>query len=123
MRVLHLSAGSLRRGASRGALWLHHGLRAQGIDSQFLTTDRKVTVPGVQSVAPGPFGALLLRGLKQLDRLPLRAYRFDRRGTLSPGWIGLLRPGPGPIPPGAATGVNSGSCAKLRSPSWASPPG
>jgi glycosyltransferase involved in cell wall biosynthesis len=89
MRVLHLSAGSLRRGASRGALWLHHGLRAQGIDSQFLTTDREATGPGVQSVAPGPFGSLLLTGLQQLDRLPLRAYRFDRRGTLSPGWIGL----------------------------------
>jgi glycosyltransferase involved in cell wall biosynthesis len=89
MRVLHLTAGSLRRGASRGALWLHHGLRAQGIDSQFLTTDREATGLGVQSVAPGPFGSLLLAGLKQLDRLPLRAYRFDRCGTLSPAWIGL----------------------------------
>ena len=89
MRVLHLTAGSLRRGASRGALWLHHGLRAQGIESQFLTTDHQASGPGVQSVAPGPFGSLLLKGLKQLDRLPLRAYRFDRRGTLSPGWIGL----------------------------------
>jgi glycosyltransferase involved in cell wall biosynthesis len=64
-------------------------LRAQGTDSQFLTTDREATGPDVQSVAPGAFGALLLTSLKQLDRLPLRAYRFDRRGTLSPGWIGL----------------------------------
>lgn len=90
MNVLHLTAGSLRRGASRGALWLHQGLRAQeGLHSRFLTTDAAASAPGVQLVAPGRAGALLLAGLKQLDRLPLRAYRFDRCGTLSPGWIGL----------------------------------
>ena len=89
MNVLHLTAGSLRRGASRGALWLHQGLQAQGVDSRFLTTDAAASEPGVQRVAPGRAGSLLLASLKQLDRLPLRAYRFDRRGTLSPGWIGL----------------------------------
>jgi glycosyltransferase involved in cell wall biosynthesis len=89
MKVLHLSAGSLRRGASRGALWLHQGLLGQGVHSRFLTTDAAASEPGVQPVAPGRAGSLLLAGLKQLDRLPLRAYRFDRRGTLSPGWIGL----------------------------------
>lgn len=87
--MLHLSAGSLRRGASRGALWLHHGLKAQGIHSRFLTTDADACEPGVEPVRPGRSGAFLLNVLKQLDRLPLRAYRFDRRGTLSPGWIGL----------------------------------
>ena len=89
MRVLHLSAGSLRNGASRGALWLHQGLMAAGVDSRFLTTDAAACEPGVGPVLPGRAGSLALSGLKQLDRLPLRAYRFDRRGTLSPGWIGL----------------------------------
>jgi len=92
MKVLHLSAGSLRRGASRGALWLHQGLMAHGVQSRFLSTDLAGAEPGVQgvqSVLPGWPGSIALKGLKQLDRLPLRAYRFDRRGTLSPGWIGL----------------------------------
>jgi glycosyltransferase involved in cell wall biosynthesis len=64
-------------------------LRAQGLHSRFLTTDLQTLEPGVASVAQGRSGALLLAGLKQLDRLPLRAYRFDRCGTLSPGWVGL----------------------------------
>lgn len=89
MRVLHLAAGSLSRGASRGALWLHQGLLAQGIESQFLTTDPQPQGAGVRTVLPGRRGQLRLRLLQQLDRLPLRAYRFDRRATLSPGWMGL----------------------------------
>lgn len=89
MRVLHLAAGDLSRGASRGALWLHQGLVAQGVDSHFLTTDPQPHGQAVQPVLPGRHGQRRLRLLKQLDRLPLRAYRFDRRGTLSPGWVGL----------------------------------
>lgn len=89
MRVLHVAAGSLRRGASRGALWLHQGLLAQGVDSQFLTTDPEPRGKAVHPVLQGRHGQRRLTLLKQLDRLPLRAYRFDRRGTLSPGWVGL----------------------------------
>ena len=89
MRVLHLAAGSLSRGASRGALWLHQGLVAQGVESQFLTTDPQPPGTSLHSVLPGRQGQLQLTLLKQLDRLPLRAYRFDRRATISPGWIGL----------------------------------
>jgi glycosyltransferase involved in cell wall biosynthesis len=44
---------------------------------------------GVHAVVPGRLGQLRLTLLKQLDRLPLRAYRFDRRATISPGWLGL----------------------------------
>lgn len=87
--MLHLAAGGLSRGASRGALWLHQGLLAQGVESQFLTTDPQPLDTGLHSVLPGRQGQLQLTLLKQLDRLPLRAYRFDRRATLSPGWIGL----------------------------------
>ena len=89
MRVLHLAAGSLHRGASRGALWLHQGLLAQGVDSRFLTTDPQPQGIGVQTVLPGRTGQLSLSLLKQLDRLPLRAYRFDTRATVSPGLLGL----------------------------------
>ena len=89
MRVLHLSAGELSRGASRGALWLHRALLQRGIDSHFLSTDPDPIGPGVEAVRPGRLGRLQLTALRQLDRLPLRAYRFDRRGTLSPGWVGL----------------------------------
>ena len=89
MKVLHLAAGALGRGASRGALWLHQGLLDQAVESRFLTTDAAPDLPGVEPVLPGPLGQVLLSGLRQLDRLPLRAYAFDRRGTLSPGWIGL----------------------------------
>ena len=89
MKVLHLASGALGRGASRGALWLHQGLLDQGVESRFLTTDAAPDLPGVEPVLPGPLGQVLLSGLRQLDRLPLRAYAFDRRGTLSPGWIGL----------------------------------
>jgi glycosyltransferase involved in cell wall biosynthesis len=87
--VLHLAAGALSRGASRGALWLHQGLVAQGVDSRFLTTDPHPKGQGVRPVLPGRHGQRHLTLLRQLDRLPLRAYRFDRRGTLSPGWVGL----------------------------------
>ena len=89
MKVLHLAAGELSRGASRGALWLHQGLLAQGLDSRFLTTDPSPHGTGVAGVAPSPWGRVGLLLLKQLDRLPLRLYRFDRRGTLSPGWAGM----------------------------------
>jgi len=89
MRVLHLAAGALSRGASRGALWLHEGLLAQGVDSHFLTTDPDPQGRTVACVLPGRRGQGRLRLLRQLDRLPLRAYHFDRRGTLSPGWTGL----------------------------------
>jgi len=89
VRVLHLAAGELTRGASRGALWLHQALLAQGVGSHLLTTDPNPRGDGVSSAAPGRWGSLLLKTLKQLDRLPLRPYRFDRRGTLSPGWVGL----------------------------------
>jgi glycosyltransferase involved in cell wall biosynthesis len=89
MKVLHLAAGELSRGASRGALWLHQALLAQGIESRLLTTDPHPRGIGVASVASGRWSRFGLRALKQLDRLPLRLYRFDRRGTLSPGWIGL----------------------------------
>jgi hypothetical protein len=68
---------------------LHQGLLDQGVESRFLTTDAAPDLPGVEPVLPGPLGQVLLSGLRQLDRLPLRAYAFDRRGTLSPGWIGL----------------------------------
>lgn len=89
MRVLHLAAGDLGRGASRGALWLHQGLLAQGLDSHFLTTDPQPHAQAVRPVLPGRRGQRRLHLLKQLDRLPLRPYCFDRRGTLSPGWVGL----------------------------------
>lgn len=89
MRVLHLSAGELSRGASRGALWLHRALLKRGLDSQFLSSDPDPSDPGVTAVRPGRLGRLQLTALRQLDRLPLRAYRFDRCGTLSPGWVGL----------------------------------
>jgi glycosyltransferase involved in cell wall biosynthesis len=89
MRVLHLTAGALSRGASRGALWLHEGLLAEGVDSRFLTTDPHPQGPAVTALLPGRTGRWRLMLLRQLDRLPLRAYRFDRRGTLSPGWVGL----------------------------------
>jgi glycosyltransferase involved in cell wall biosynthesis len=89
MKVLHLAAGELSRGASRGALWLHQALLAQGIESRLLTTDPHPRGVGVASVASGRWSRFGLRALKQLDRLPLRLYRFDRRGTLSPGWVGL----------------------------------
>jgi glycosyltransferase involved in cell wall biosynthesis len=89
MKVLHLSAGALHRGASRGALWLHQALLARGVDSRFLSSDPDPRGPGVRPVRTGRLGRLQLTCLRQLDRLPLRAYRFDRRGTLSPGWVGL----------------------------------
>ena len=89
MNVLHLSAGELNRGASRGAISLHQGLIDLGIKSRFLTTDPNPQGPGVLGVATGVPGRLGLHVLKQLDRLSLRLYDFDRRGTLSPGFLGL----------------------------------
>ena len=89
MRVLHLSAGELTRGASRGALCLHRALLERGMDSRFLSSDPAPQGPGVLPVRTGRLGAIQLTALRQLDRLPLRAYRFDRHGTLSPGWVGV----------------------------------
>ena len=89
MNVLHLAAGELSRGASRGAISLHRGLLDLGLNSRFLTTDPNPRGIALSGVAGGFSGQLGLQALKQLDRLPLRFYRFDRRGTLSPGWAGL----------------------------------
>jgi glycosyltransferase involved in cell wall biosynthesis len=41
MKVLHLVSGDLTGGAARGALWLHNGLKAQGVASSILTNGKR----------------------------------------------------------------------------------
>lgn len=90
MNVLHLAAGSLSGGggATRGALWLHQGLRSLGIDSRFLSTDPKAEGEGIVSIARPAWRDGLRRLRSRMDQVPL--WRYPRRGDeiFSPAWVG-----------------------------------
>ena len=90
MKVLHLVAGQLDSGASRGAYWLHRALRELGVDSRILTnaTDNL----GDDSVIPlggSMYGRIKFSMLHRMSTLPIRAYRNRRPLIFSTGLSGI----------------------------------
>ncbi len=89
MNVLHLVGGDLNAGAGRGAFWLHHGLRAIGIESRILTNSAYypnnerviyITRSRMEKVQN------LMRA--QLDALPVRFYGRGNEIFFSTGMSG-----------------------------------
>lgn len=89
MKVLHVVGGRLGDGAARGAVWLHRGLQACGVESRILVRrapadDRSITTPVL-----GPGERLLWRLGTKLDHLRLSLYPRRQTRTFSVGRFGL----------------------------------
>lgn len=90
MRVLHLVSGELSGGASRGAYWLHSGLREIGVDSHLLINgsetygDLSVTTLCTSTVNKVKF-ALWSR----IGNLPVWLYRNRKGFIYNTGFAGI----------------------------------
>ena len=90
MNVLHIVAGELTEGASRGAYWLHRGLLALDVESRLFTNSKQTygdaSVTTVSDNAKG-FALSMLR--KQVDLSLATLYPEGKRGTFSNGLLGV----------------------------------
>lgn len=90
MRVVHLTSGPLGGGANRGAVSLHKGLRAIGVDSHLVTNDRDdLGDSSIQSLARSMSGRILHSALPRVGRLPVRLYRQRDAKLFSTGFEGV----------------------------------
>lgn len=89
LKVLHVLGGSLDEGAARGALWLHRGLLAAGVDSRILVPQGLPDDPSTVSPALGPARRLVWRLMTKLDYAVLRLYPHRQARTFSVGRLGL----------------------------------
>jgi len=90
LNVLHVVSGNMNEGASRGAYWLHQGLRQLGINSKILTNGKTIlndeNVVGVsQDLKSKIFNSL--RG--RLDMMPSILYRNRKKIIFSTGFVGF----------------------------------
>ena len=90
MKVLHLVAGELNRGAARGAYWLHHALRDLGVDSTILTNAKDdLGDESVISLANSTAGKLKFAILHRIGLMPLKAYRNKQPLAFNTGFGGI----------------------------------
>lgn len=89
LKVLHVLGGSLDDGASRGALWLHRGLLAQGIESRILIAHELQDDPSTVAPAMGQARRLWWRLITKLDYSALRLYPRRQARMFSVGRLGL----------------------------------
>jgi glycosyltransferase involved in cell wall biosynthesis len=89
MKVLHVVGGGPEDGATRGALWLHRGLLACGVDSRVLTPEAWTQDPMMVSATSGRFQRLVMRLRNRLDSLPTHFYPHRQRRIFSVGRFGL----------------------------------
>lgn len=90
MKVLHLSAGSLSGGASRGAYWLHRALCELGIDSLFLTNSKeKIKDTSVISIVETPVNKFKSIFLPKIGSLPKLIYRSRKSWIFNAGLDGF----------------------------------
>lgn len=89
LKVLHVLGGSLDDGAARGALWLHRGLVAAGVDSRILVPHGLPGDPSTVSPAMGAARRVLWRLVTKLDHTVLRLYPHRQARMFSVGRLGL----------------------------------
>lgn len=90
VKVLHITAGSLKAGAAKGAYWLHLELLKQGIDSRMLLqVGVENQEENVHVIANSRIGRLKRFVYTHLDALPTRLYRNRERHIFSPGVMGF----------------------------------
>lgn len=74
-KVVHLVAGHLDGGASRGAVWLHRGLRSLGVNSTVLAQyGDSSPEDGLETLSNNSWGSLVQKLYSRLDSLPKRLY-------------------------------------------------
>lgn len=90
LRIVHLVAGSLDGGASRGALWLHRALVGLGVDSTLLTDGPGLEGdPTVRPLLRSPIARLAHRVARRLDAAPVLMYPQRAGLIFSTGTQGL----------------------------------
>ncbi len=86
MRVLHLSPTDTEGGAAKGAYQLHSALRSVGVDSLMLVQRKYGDDPSVLTL--GRSNGMLADKLRDnLDRLPLRFFKWKRQNWWTVGWL------------------------------------
>jgi glycosyltransferase involved in cell wall biosynthesis len=89
MRVLHVVSGNLDDGATRGALWLHRGLLACGVESRMLLPQASTSDPSIMSLASGKYQSLFRRLRNKADNVPKLFYPHRQRRMFSVGRLGV----------------------------------
>ena len=81
MRVLHVGGGDLAVGAANGGYILHKALRARGVDSRFLLSDRAELLPPSPDAGDVMYSGAAVQ--QQVDRWIMRAYPKRTGWTLT----------------------------------------
>lgn len=90
MKVLHLVAGQMTGGATRGAYWLHQALRGLGVDSQLLTNSKdSFGDESVISLADSAIGKLKFAVISRMGQAPVKAYPNRKRVIFNTGFDGV----------------------------------
>ena len=88
MKILHIVGGNLSGGATRGAYWLHQGLREIGVDSKILVQQADVKDKNVISLTNNKITKLKQIILSNLDQSPVWLYKNRKRVIFSTGFLG-----------------------------------
>lgn len=89
IRILHIVAGNLSEGASRGAYWLHRGLLKADVESRMIVQHEDGNDPTVKQVHDNKFHNLSVLSRIALDRLPVVLYRNREKSIFSTGISGF----------------------------------
>ncbi len=89
MKILHLVGGDLRGGAAKGALWLHAGLQALGVESRILTNGKDTLGdPDITSIATTSWQLITNAFRARADILPVKFYKNRNTELFSTGLLG-----------------------------------
>lgn len=89
-KVVHIVAGSLDRGAARGALWLHLALFEQGVDSTLITNHPDTQgLPSVQTLTHGFFDRVIGAVVARLNSAGQIFYPNRKRRIFNSGFWGI----------------------------------
>lgn len=90
MKVLHVVAGDISSGASRGAYWLHLALIEQGIDSMILTNSKSTLGdPTILSLSQTSWQKLKFVLMSRIASLPIKLYKAQNNWNFSTGFDGV----------------------------------
>jgi glycosyltransferase involved in cell wall biosynthesis len=89
MKILHIIAGDLSSGASRGALWLHKALRESGIDSKVLISGKvQKSYDDINGISNKKVDQIKIKVFNFLSRIPIKIYRKRSKNIFSTGLFG-----------------------------------
>ena len=97
MKIVHVVGGDLTKGANRGALWLHQGLRDIGVESLILTAYTEETFTdcssnlgdsSIYSLSTSTARYLQFQFRSRLDKITLLPYHYNKKRGFSTGFFG-----------------------------------